>query len=813
MMKKASTPYSRSRRATSRAILISLCAILSSCDIDGFKDDLKKKVADPGNSADRVVTPGFNISAGSYSSAQAVSISTTTEGADIRYTLDGTNPTGTAGTWYAATIYVSKDTTIRAIAYKSGKKDSSIASATMHIAIPSDKVAPPWFYPGAGTYADAQSVTLSTTTSGASIYYTTDGTTPSSATSARYTGAIAVSADSMIKAIACKAGLSDSTIADASYFFSLGRVAAPSFLPAGGTYSSAQSVAISSAASGANIRYTTDGTGPTRTSGTLYSSPVAVSSSATLKAIAYQSGWTDSYISSATYTINISRVAAPTFLPPGGTYTSMQSVAISSTTSGASIRYTTDGTDPTSTTGTLYSSAVTISSSKTIKAIAYKPGMTASSVSSATYTINLGQVAAPTFLPAGGSYSSSQSVAISSTTSGASIRYTTDGTDPTSTAGTLYSSAISVSSSRTIKAIAYKLGMSDSSVVQQDYVISGSKRVATASFSPAGGSFSGDLSVSISCTTEGAAVFYSIDNSTPTINSIPYAGPVFISGNGTSVTIKAICTASGCLDSIVASATYKINYPAAAAPSFSPEGGNYQDDQYVTISCLTPDSTIFYTTDGSDPATSSIRSVGQSPVGPIAIPVYPGTTIKAISYAEGYLVSAQSSAHYERIYTLGSTGPAGGIVFYDKGSHSGSPSWRYLEVSPYDNSSGICWCNTISGHVDCESNEIGSGKKNTENIVNAFGAGDYAASLCKAFILNGYTDWFLPSIYELDALFGYFSSAGLSESLQGTYWSSSVLLQYLDYPRYYYYVWCRSNAAKSDETGIYSHSVRAIRWF
>src|ERR1041384_7556659 len=82
-------------------------------------------------------------------------------------------------------------------------------------------------------------------------------------------------------------------------------------------------------------------------------------------------------------------VAAPTFSPAGGTYTSAQSVTISSSTSGASIRYTLDGSTPTSTSGTVYSGAVTIGSTATLKAIAYKSGMSDSSVTSATYTINL----------------------------------------------------------------------------------------------------------------------------------------------------------------------------------------------------------------------------------------------------------------------------------------------------------------------------------------------------------------------------------------------------------------------------------------
>jgi hypothetical protein len=85
-----------------------------------------------------------------------------------------------------------------------------------------------------------------------------------------------------------------------------------------------------------------------------------------------------------------SQVAAPTFSPAGGTFTTAQSVTIASATTGASIRYTTNGTTPTATTGTLYSAPVSISATTTLRAIAYKSGMTDSSVTVATYTISTG---------------------------------------------------------------------------------------------------------------------------------------------------------------------------------------------------------------------------------------------------------------------------------------------------------------------------------------------------------------------------------------------------------------------------------------
>jgi alpha-galactosidase len=81
------------------------------------------------------------------------------------------------------------------------------------------------------------------------------------------------------------------------------QVAAPTFSPAGGTYASAPSVTISTTTSGASIRYTLDGSTPGETAGTLYSGPVNIAATATLKAIAYESGMTDSTVTSALYTI------------------------------------------------------------------------------------------------------------------------------------------------------------------------------------------------------------------------------------------------------------------------------------------------------------------------------------------------------------------------------------------------------------------------------------------------------------------------------------------------------------------------------
>ncbi|MCG8916599.1 chitobiase/beta-hexosaminidase C-terminal domain-containing protein [Actinokineospora sp. PR83] len=90
-----------------------------------------------------------------------------------------------------------------------------------------------------------------------------------------------------------------------------GSVAAPAFSPGGGTYATAQTVTLSTATSGATIRYTVDGSTPTASS-TLYSAPISVPSSRTVKAIALKSGLTTSATATASYTIGGSAATCPT---------------------------------------------------------------------------------------------------------------------------------------------------------------------------------------------------------------------------------------------------------------------------------------------------------------------------------------------------------------------------------------------------------------------------------------------------------------------------------------------------------------------
>lgn len=88
-------------------------------------------------------------------------------------------------------------------------------------------------------------------------------------------------------------------------------------------------------------------------------------------------------------------VVTPTFSVAAGTYSAAFSLTISTTTTGASIRYTLDGSTPSSTNGTVYTSALSISSTKTVKAIAYKTGWSNSEVATISYTVNIPAFASP----------------------------------------------------------------------------------------------------------------------------------------------------------------------------------------------------------------------------------------------------------------------------------------------------------------------------------------------------------------------------------------------------------------------------------
>jgi hypothetical protein len=189
--------------------------------------------------------PSFSVASGSYSTAQVVTLSDSTPYfGKIYYTTDGSDPTtsGTA-TQYTQPLTVSSSETINTIevipgwAVYEGSASTYDGMATPGPSIPSPVAtavyiinlpvaAMPAFSVPAGTYASIQTVTLSDSTPGATIYYTTDGTTPTTS-STQYNGPITVSATETIEAIAVASGYANSAVASVTYTLAPGFTANP----------------------------------------------------------------------------------------------------------------------------------------------------------------------------------------------------------------------------------------------------------------------------------------------------------------------------------------------------------------------------------------------------------------------------------------------------------------------------------------------------------------------------------------------------------------------------------------------------------
>jgi len=152
--------------------------------------------------------------------------------------------------------------------------------------------------------------------------------------------------------------------------------ATPTFAPPGGSYSTTQSVTINDATRGAAIYYTIDGTTPT-TASKVYSVPISVTATETIKAIAVAPGFVQSALGTAVYTITT---------PPAAIPIAMQTITITEATTGATVYYTTNGTTPT-TASTKYTGPITISTSAVLKFIAVAPGYSQSAVRTVTDTI------------------------------------------------------------------------------------------------------------------------------------------------------------------------------------------------------------------------------------------------------------------------------------------------------------------------------------------------------------------------------------------------------------------------------------------
>jgi N-acetyl-beta-hexosaminidase len=343
----------------------------------GISNIVQASTSDP----TAVSTPTFSPLPGTYSSTQSVTVSNVTSGATTRYTTDGSTPTESSQA-YTAPVSVSATATLKAKSWKSGLTSSAVASGYYEIG---NVVSRPMFFPLPGPYSSPQLVTISNFTSGATIHYTTDGSTPVES-SPTYTSPVSISATATLMARSWKAGLTASAV-ESGYYEIANMVSMPMFSPLPGAYSASRTVTISSVTSGATIHYTTDGSTPTESSPT-YTSQVSISATAMLRAKSWKSGLNASAMESGYYEI-ANTASVPMFSPLPGTFSSAQLVTISYATPGATTRYTTNGSTPTES-SPIYTSPLAISTTATLKAMTWKSGLTTSAVMSGEYEIQGG---------------------------------------------------------------------------------------------------------------------------------------------------------------------------------------------------------------------------------------------------------------------------------------------------------------------------------------------------------------------------------------------------------------------------------------
>jgi peptidoglycan/xylan/chitin deacetylase (PgdA/CDA1 family) len=326
--------------------------------------------------------------------------------------------------------------------------------------------------PRGGLYTSAQSVTLTSSEQGSTIYYTTDGTTPTTS-SGIYTSPIGISTNTTLKFFARDTAGNNGTVTVENYEIDT-QAPIVTALPPGGVYNSTQFVTLQASEPDLNIYYTMDGTVPTANS-TFYTGPIQISTNATLKFFGENATANPARITptgTETYTIDTSPPAV-TASPHGGTYNRDQSVTLTASES-STIYYTTDGMTPTSSSA-IYSNPIQISSNTDLKFFAKDTAGNLSPVSVETYVIDT-TTPSVTASPPGGVYNTTQSVTITASKPGSTIYYTTDGSSPT-TGSLVYTSPISVGSgpgtTTTLKFFAVDSIGNAGTVVTESYTMSG----------------------------------------------------------------------------------------------------------------------------------------------------------------------------------------------------------------------------------------------------------------------------------------------------------------------------------------------------
>ena len=430
-------------------------------------------------------------------------------------------------------------------------------------------------------------ISLETSTPDAVIVYTTDGNFPSATHGTKYDGPIEDSTlgPKTLKAIVYAAGMRPSPFAVSPVYDIIARADRPKFEPSsGGPFVSKVTVSISNYVpnSGSAVHLSVGGEEPTMFS-QMYSGPFEIDTIGTTVVKAYMTkpGRADSNVAEASFTV-LEQVATPTIDITSGTFEDEVTVHLACATPEARIRYTTDGSEPNAASAE-YTDGITLGlapdgsfASYVVKAIAIKaPEMGNSLVlESGTFTVQP-PASPPEILPDAdeGPYPDNLRITLESPTPGASVKYTDDGSDPTtSPTSKTYTGPFVMSADSdadypfnfTLKAFVEHDNMRPSEVVTADYQLQ--LQACSPTFSRAGGTFVVGVPISITCTNgEPADVYFSLidDSGEGSVNgTLPedsesvaedsnlYSGPIELTDPG-NWTIKAVAIAPGILSSAV----------------------------------------------------------------------------------------------------------------------------------------------------------------------------------------------------------------------------------------------------------------------
>jgi alpha-tubulin suppressor-like RCC1 family protein len=274
------------------------------------------------------------------------------------------------------------------------------------------------------TYTNGITVTFTNATPNVTMRYSTDGTTPTEAHQL-YSGPITVDATMELKVKAWHATLAASNVAVGVFTL---KPVTPTVTPSGGTYTSAQTVSMSTSTVNATIRYTTDGSTPTATS-PAYSSPVTVNSPTTIKAVAFRTGWTPSDVRTAAFSFSNYQPAVSYASPGAGTYHLVPVVVSFGTAEpNSDVRYSlTASATPTTLIPQPIELHKTTIVSHRVRIQQPNNTITYGPVTYTTYTV---KVATPVIGLAAGQYDPGTVIQLTSATPNAIFRYRLDGQTP-----------------------------------------------------------------------------------------------------------------------------------------------------------------------------------------------------------------------------------------------------------------------------------------------------------------------------------------------------------------------------------------------